>query len=105
MKKFSILSTLLLAVMMLTMMVACSSDSEDNGKSIEYTTDQIADMLKGKWDVFGELRLNSQEESFAGKYKGTIEFKDNKNIRFIITEGDKYTYKDNGESIYLEKNS
>ena len=91
----------LLVMGLLPIFVACSSD--DDSSDVNLTSDEIVTLLKGKWEVSGELRANNTEigETFNGRYKGTIEFKDNQKFTFVVTEGDKY-YTDD-ISIYLEE--
>lgn len=81
----------MLAVMALPMLVACGDDNDDNS-STAYTEAEIVELLTGKWEVYGECKATNYDtkESFADKYKGTIEFKADKSVKFKVTDGTKY---------------
>ena len=96
MKKIKLLSILMLAMMTLPMMVACGDDNDDNGAS-DYTEAEIVELLTGKWEVYGEVKVNVYEtegtiletDKITDNYKGTIEFKADKSVKFKITDATK----------------
>ena len=77
----------MLVVMVLPMMVACSGDDNSNdGSAAAYTEEEIMSILKGGWDVSGNLTItyNSTEsgEDIFDDYEAYIEFDPfNKNSR------------------------
>ena len=81
----------MLAVMALPLLVACGDDNDDNSATA-YTEAEIVELLTGKWEVYGEYKATNYDtkESFADNYKGTIEFKADKSVRFKVTDGTKY---------------
>ena len=103
MKKVKSLSLMLITVLFSMCVVSCSKD-DDEGVS-NYTTEEIFELLRGKWAVSGEIKLTSEADNFAGKYKGTLEFaqsgSDYINFRFSIDDGDKY--KSEYDSFYPER--
>lgn len=84
----------MLVVMAFPMMVACGDDNDDGGGASEYTEAEIIELLTGKWEVYGEYKATNYDtkESFADNYKGTIEFKTDKSVKFKVSEGTKYSY-------------
>ena len=78
MKKLKIWSMMMLVAMALPMMMACGSDKDDEGGSnVNYTTDEIVEMLNGKWAISGHVKCTSNQKDvsdFTGDYTGTIEF-------------------------------
>lgn len=95
----------MLAVMALPMLVACGDDNDDNSATA-YTEAEIVELLTGKWEVYGEFKFTNYntKESFADNYKGTIEFKADKSVRFKVTDGTKYktTYTYDGKTYEYE---
>lgn len=109
MKNSKILSFMLMAmVLVLPTCISCSSD-DDGGGSSNYTSEEITELLMGKWVIGGNIECKTTTINFNGQYKGTLEFKDKNRFSFSITEGDKYEYQTelNGEvvnkSTYLER--
>ena len=96
MKKVKCLSLMLISVLFSAFVISCSSDDDEVVSN--YTSDEILELLKGKWSVNGETKLVSETDNFAGKYKGTLEFFQNKYNEyyadFEAKEGDKYNYHD-----------
>ena len=92
MKKIKIGSMMMLVLMVFPMMVACGDDNDDGGGASEYTEAEIVELLTGKWEVYGEYQATNYDtkESFTDNYKGTIEFKADKSVRFKVTDGTKY---------------
>ena len=103
--KKSVLLSVLLVLGMLPLLFACSSD--DDNSAAELTSDEIVQLLTGKWEINGELKIKNQGtgDSFEGSYNGTIEFKKDNKIDFRVTKGDKYTVELGGKtySMYLEE--
>lgn len=115
-KKIKFWSVLMLAVMTLSVMVACGNDDEDNSPSA-YTEAEIVDILTGNWGVYGEARVTAYDtnETVTDSYKGTIEFGTNKTVKFKITEatqkviytsyipdGFHYTYEHYIEELFID---
>ena len=92
MKKNKIGSMMMLVLMVFPMMVACGDDNDDGGGASAYTEAEIVELLTGKWEVYGEYQATNYDtkDSFADKYKGTIEFKSDKSVKFKVTDGTKY---------------
>ncbi len=73
------------------LMTACGSDDNDNSGS-SYTTDEIVELLTGKWAISGDILVTEIEtgDRLGGTYAGDIEFKDKKkfdrNINKVKTE-------------------
>ena len=108
MKKFKYLNFMFMA--MALMVPACVSCSSDDDGASNYTSEEISELLKGKWTIGGDIKCKTTNIIFEDHYKGTIEFKDNNKFSFSITEGDNYEYQyEMGggtvgkESTYLEK--
>ena len=88
MKNSKILSFMLMAmVLVMPTCVSCSSD--DEGAST-YTSEEITELLMGKWTISGDLNCETTSLSFDEHYKGTIEFKNNNKYVFNVTESDLY---------------
>ena len=102
MKKLKIWSMMMFVAMALPMMVACGSDKDDDGGSnVNYTTDEIVEMLNGKWGIYGHVKCTTSQENisdFTGDYTGTIEFTSNR--KFTLSSS-KMPYKDNGETFEI----
>ena len=83
-------SKMMLVAMVLPIFVACGDDNDDGGATA-YTESEIVELLTGKWEVYGEFKVtNDNNESVSDNYKGTIEFKADKSVKFKVTEGTKY---------------
>ena len=102
MKKLKIWSMMMLVAMALPMMVACGSDKDDEGGSnVNYTTDEIVEMLNGKWAISGHVKCTSNQKDisdFTGDYTGTIEFTSDQ--RFTLSSS-KMPYKIQGDVVDL----
>ncbi len=99
MKKIKFLSTILLAVMTMSMMVACSSSNDEDGVDVSYTESEIVELLKGTWYVSGELKVVKNDKRLEGNYTGSIEFKENHRYKTNITTNCTYNDLDTyGES-------
>ena len=76
MKKRFFISMSMLVCLVLPIMVACSSDDDDE---ISYTADEIVEILSGEWEIHGDYRfiLKNGDKMMTkeGNYTGTIEFK------------------------------
>ena len=93
---------LLFVVITMLSCVACSSDDE----KIEYTSDEIIDMLEGSWVIGGDLSIisnSSEVANLSDSYKGTITFeRGTSRINSYIkitetnTDVDDYHYKPEG---------
>lgn len=98
MKRVLYLSIKMLLLMMLPLMVACGSDDDNgnDGTAAAYTEEEIMSILKGGWDVSGNLTVtyNSTEfgEDIYDNYEAYIEFDPfNSNARayfFEVKKGD-----------------
>ena len=68
----------MLVVMALPTIVACSSD-DDNNDTSNYTEAEIVELLTGKWEIYGEVKVTDYEtqKTITDNYKGTIELKNN----------------------------
>ncbi|MBP3787843.1 MAG: hypothetical protein ILA22_06875 [Prevotella sp.] len=75
MKKFKIWSMMMLVAMALPMMVACGGDDDNDGGGVSYTESEIVEMLTGKWQINGFVRMSAETgEKYEGNYTGTVEF-------------------------------
>ena len=111
MKKIKIWSMMMLVALALPMMVACGGDDDNggggsnDGSAATYTEQEVMDILKGQWEVYGHLSLESTKINFSGDYKANLKFDPNnanvKKYLFKILEGDKY-HLESGEDYYLE---
>ena len=78
---------------LLSMLVACSKDDDDNNVSdvAQLTEAEIVELLQGEWDVHGDIKFHSASGSkFEDNYKGNIKFIQKNKFRFKVTEGNKY---------------
>lgn len=102
MKKLKIWSMMMLVAMALPMMMACGSDKDDEGGSnVNYTTDEIVEMLTGKWGIYGHVKCTTSQENtsdFTGDYTGTIEFTSDR--KFTLSTS-KMPYKNHGETFEI----
>ena len=91
-KPFIIVGLMLIALMSLSL-TACGDDNDNNGAS-NYTEAEIIELLTGKWEVYGDVKVTVYEtdETFTDSYKGNIEFKADKSVKFKITDGTKQKY-------------
>ena len=111
MKKIKIWSMMMLVALALPMMVACGGDDDNggggsnDGSAATYTEQEVMDILKGQWEVYGHLSLESTKINFSGDYKANLKFDPNnanvKKYTFNIFEGDKY-HPESGEDYYPE---
>lgn len=87
MKKMKFLSTILLAVMTMSTMIACSGSDDEDGGGVSYTESEIIELLSGTWEVYGELKEVESEtgKRLEGTYTGKIEFKANQKISRSFT--------------------
>ena len=106
MKKTLFGSLVMLVVLMMPMLTSCGDDG-DSSESVNYTSDEIVELLTGKWEVYGHVKITSSNtdiiENIDGDYTGTIEFLDTKKVKVnspVIqeikqtdTDGSKYTVK------------
>ena len=90
MKRILFWSMMMLVVMALPTIVACSSD-DDNNDTSNYTEAEIVELLTGKWEIYGEVKVTHYETqtTITDNYKGTIELKNNKSVYFRITDATK----------------
>ena len=107
MKKTLFGSLVMLVVLMMPMLTSCGGDDGDSSGSVNYTSDEIVELLTGKWEVYGHVKMTSSNtdiiENIDGDYTGTIEFLDTKKVKVnssVIqeikqtdTDGSKYTVK------------
>lgn len=75
-KPFIIVGLMLIALISLSL-TACGDDDGSSG-SVNYTSDEIIEMLTGKWEVYGHAKVTSSDtqicENLDGDYTGTVEF-------------------------------
>lgn len=86
MKKVTIWSMLMLAVLALPMLTACGGDDDGGGGNggANYTSEEIVELLTGKWAIYGHAKLTDIEGLLKeGDYTGTIEFKSDQ--KFTVT--------------------
>ena len=95
--KFEVQVELPIILGFLPIFAACSSD--DDNSAAELTSDEIIQLLKGSWEVSGELKYNYNGDFFTDYYQGVIKFEDNRYITFRVKEGNHYT----NSSYYLEE--
>ena len=91
MKKRFFISMSMLVCFVLPLMVACSSDDDDE---MSYTSDEIVEILNGKWSINGEFRFILKDGdkivTKEGNYTGTIEFK--KDQKYAVQSTPLYEY-------------
>ena len=70
---------MMLVAMTLPMMVACGGDDDNNNNGSSYSSDEIVELLTGKWDIAGDFRISGPEnkQQISGTYTGNIEFNAN----------------------------
>lgn len=105
MKKIKIWSMILLTVMMLPIMVACTSDDDgEGGGIISYTEAEIVEMLKGQWAIKGEISI---ENPIGGKnkadYSGTITFSVKNDRHFVSDLSPVTLFKDDQKKVALKR--
>ena len=75
MRRKSSLSKFMLILMVSPMMVSCSS-SDESGNDISYTSEEIVQILTGKWEIHGHVTVSDGTNiKVDNDYTGTIEFK------------------------------
>lgn len=75
MRRKSSLSKFMLILMVSPMMVSCSSNDE-SGNDISYTSEEIVQILTGKWEIHGHVTISDGTNiKVDNDYTGTIEFK------------------------------
>ena len=98
MKKRFFISMSMLVCLVLPIMVACSSDDDDE---MSYTSDEIVEILNGKWGVSGDFRFifkdGDKMMTKEGNYTGTIEFKKDQKYAVQSTPLYEYEYTFNGK--------
>ena len=57
MRRKSSLSKFMLILMVSPMMVSCSS-SDESGNDISYTSEEIVQILTGKWEIHGHVTVS-----------------------------------------------
>lgn len=108
MKKIFYLACMLFVLTFVVTIYSCSSD-DDESKEINYTADEIAQILKGKWAIKGICiyDLDCYDEIFDDihyynktdtTYKGEIEFYDNMKYK---SETSYFNYKDQVLSSFI----
>ncbi len=114
MRKMKFLSTILLAVMTMSTMVACSSSSDDeDGGGVSYTESEIVELLSGTWKVSGDLKVVEKETGkvLEGNYDGNITFTSSQKVIFGSTSNctrndfDTQDYSDNNRFMNHKVNS
>jgi len=69
-----------------TLFTACSGDDDSNNGS-SYSTEEIEELLTGKWKFSGEFKINDPPKTktlLSETYTGTIEFKANHEVSHPI---------------------
>lgn len=98
MKKRFFISMSMLVCLVLPIMVACSSDDDDE---MSYTSDEIVEILNGKWGISGEFRVifpdGDKMVTKEGNYTGTIEFKKDQKYTVQSTTLFEYEFTFNGK--------
>lgn len=88
----------MLVTLTLSVVMACSSDDDEISGAADYTSDEIVELLTGKWEISGEVRIS---EPIGGKsqtnYTGTIEFKANQKYNVSNT----ILFEDGDTNLYL----
>ena len=75
MKELRFLKVMLFTAFSIFMVEACSSD-DDNGDDISYTSNEIIEILTGKWEIYGHVRISGDtDRKVDSDYTGIIEFK------------------------------
>lgn len=95
-------------------MVACGGDDNEQNSwndetAINYTIDEIKEILSGEWNVYGNISityLEEKEKDFTQDYKGIITFtneeKDFISAKLKVTEGKAYFVSGNGQTYFAE---
>lgn len=96
---------IIINLVMALIVPACLSCSSDDDGVSNYTSEEITELLKGKWTISGDIKCKTSNINFDGYYKGTIEFKDKNKFTFSITEGDKYKYEYNVDGKIYERST
>ena len=85
-KTFRFVGLILISVLSYGL-TSCGSDGDDDGGSgggVDYTSDEIVEMLTGKWEVYGHAKATSNIENpsdFDSDYTGSIEFGANQSVK------------------------
>ena len=94
---------------------SCGSDDDgdsNDGTAASYTEQEIMDILKGEWEVSGNLSITfnkeeNQKYNFSGEYTAQLTFdpkdKNTKTYKFEILEGDKMSVSDYDSDFYPEE--
>ena len=106
MKKTIRLTGLMLMVVMALCLASCGSDDDDDfSGGVDYTSDEIVEILKGRWDVHGHIKLTSSDTNkipnLDSDYSGTIEFLED--YKFNATSPVIQSYTRNIDGITIEK--
>ena len=94
MKRIKIWSMVMLVAVALPMMVACGGDDDNNNNGSSYSSDEIVELLIGKWEIAGDFRISDSEnkQQISGTYTGNIEFKANqkftRSIKITVDRND-----------------
>ena len=84
MKKTCRIVGLMLIAVMGFGLTACGDDDGGSGGSVNYTSDEIIEILTGKWGVYGHIKVTSSNSDIImkvdGDYTGTIEFTDKQKV-------------------------
>ena len=94
MKRIKIWSMMMLVAVALPMMVACGGDDDNNNNGSSYSSDEIVELLTGKWDIAGDFRISDPEnkQQISGTYTGNIEFNANqkftRSIKITVDRND-----------------
>ena len=75
MKSIKVVKVMILASFSVLLFGACSSD-DNNGDDILYTSNEIIEILTGKWNIYGHVRISGDTDRVVDSdYTGTLEFK------------------------------
>ena len=115
MKELKNWSMVIIMLITLPILVACGKDedkdNQDDGTAINYTIDEIKEMLYGEWDVCGNLSISFPEatnDNFYDDFYGVLEFSkgevDYIYLSLKVTKGKVYSKLYNGKPCYVENN-
>ena len=101
-KKFNMFA-IIMVMMQIVCFGSCSSDSDGSDGEVSYTSDEIVEILTGRWSIKGQINWENQSQTDAGEYTGSIEFSKSEKRNWVSYLDAPVTYEKSGEKSNLNK--